>query len=323
MNLRICTTAALILLLGLLITPVGAKDVNSNAGTSAFPFLKVNVGARPVSMGGAFTGLANDETALYYNPAGITSLEGTRFIFGYHNYFVDMQSGFLGMVRPFGYDKAIGGYISYLNYGDMTETDQMGNVLGEFGGGDWVLGLTFAMKAFEQYQFGGTVKFIYESLHDYSATGVAVDLGARWASDRERYTAGLMIQNLGVQLSSLGEGDKDNLPLTFRGGVSTRPRGLPVVFALDLILPTDNDLGVALGGEYYELRPFFVRAGWNSFGSNYRAADSDDNWAGMSLGAGFRIDDMGILKNAEISYSYSPAADLGESHRITLTGGSF
>lgn len=39
-------------------------------------------GARAMSMGGAFAGLANDPSALYFNPAGITQLKGTNFYLG-------------------------------------------------------------------------------------------------------------------------------------------------------------------------------------------------------------------------------------------------
>ncbi len=39
-------------------------------------------GARAMAMGGAFTALANDPSAIYFNPAGITQLKGTQFYFG-------------------------------------------------------------------------------------------------------------------------------------------------------------------------------------------------------------------------------------------------
>ena len=310
----------LLLLVTLLAAPISSYAVNDNAGTSAFPFLKINVGARPVSMGGAFTGLANDATALYYNPAGIASMEDGGYIFGYHNYFVDLQSGFVGIIRPVGFDKTLAGYVNYLNYGDMTETDRLGEVVGEFGGGNAVFGLTFAMQHTRQFQFGATAKFIYEKVHDYSATGMAFDVGVRYASDRERYTAGVMIQNLGFQFSGLGE-EKDRLPMALRIGGSANFRDFPMLFVSDLIVPVDNNPVFAIGAEYFELKPFYLRIGWNSFGSNYRTSDSEDNWAGLSLGVGFDIDDLGILKHAHLAYSYSPGADLGESHRITLTGG--
>ncbi len=39
-------------------------------------------GARAMAMSGAFTGLANDPSAVYFNPAGILQLKGTNFYFG-------------------------------------------------------------------------------------------------------------------------------------------------------------------------------------------------------------------------------------------------
>lgn len=39
-------------------------------------------GARAMAMAGAFTGLANDPSAIYFNPAGITQLTGTNFSVG-------------------------------------------------------------------------------------------------------------------------------------------------------------------------------------------------------------------------------------------------
>ncbi len=307
----VCT---LLVLLLAAVTVVG-KDINASAGTSAFSFLKINLGARPVAMGGAFTGLADDETALYYNPAGLAGAEQKRYILGYHNYFVDMQSGLVGYIHPLNDRQTLGFHVSYLNYGEFTETDLLGNVNGTFGGGDLLIAASFGMKRTYQFSFGATAKFIYEKVHDYSATGVAIDIGARYSSNRGRYTAGLMLQNLGAQLSSLGEEEKDGLPTIVRGGGSARPKGLPLQFVADLILPFDNDLVFAIGAEYYELKPLYLRMGWNSFGKNYRADDSEDNWAGISLGLGIDIRSM------QISYAFSPAADLGESHRITLTGG--
>ncbi|MEW5993191.1 MAG: PorV/PorQ family protein [Candidatus Zixiibacteriota bacterium] len=290
------------------------KDINSRAGTSAFPFLKINLGARAVGMGGAFTGLADDESALYYNPAGIATLEGRRFIAGYHNYFVDIQSGFLGYINRLNDNISFGGWASYLNYGDFVETDGTGEIIGDFSGGDLLAAFTIAYRQNHNITFGGTIKLIYERLHEYTSTGLAADIGVRYAGDRERYGAGLMIQNLGKQLSALNE-ETYRLPLTFRGGVFVRPREFPLTIAGDLIVPVDNDPVVAIGADYYEFRPFYARIGWDSFGSNYRGAESDDSWAGLSLGIGFDY------QHLHISYSYSPSADLGESHRVTLTGG--
>ena len=41
------------------------------AGTMAAKFLSASIGPKAVAMGGAFTAIANDGSAMYWNPAGI------------------------------------------------------------------------------------------------------------------------------------------------------------------------------------------------------------------------------------------------------------
>lgn len=291
------------------------NDIHNDAGTSAFPFLKINIGARAVSMGGAFTGLANDESALYYNPAGISVFdENSHYILGYHNYFVDIQSGFMGIIKPFNNDITIGGYISYLNYGEFIEANQLGEQTGTFSGSDYLMAVSGSYKLNYYYSVGLTIKAIYEKIQVYSSHGIAFDLGIKYTGDRERFTAGLAIQNIGTQLSGFIS-EKYSLPLTVRGGISLRPRGLPLLLATDFIIPKDNNFNLAIGVEYVELDPVYLRMGWNSFGNNFKIEGSDAGLAGLSLGLGFNFND-----NKQISYSFSPSVDLGDSHRITLTG---
>lgn len=297
-----------------LILSASAADINSNAGTSAFPFLKINISARSVGMGGAFTGLADDESSLYYNPAGLAKFEEQRFILGYHNLYADMQSGFAGYINRFNEKMVYGLYLNYLNYGDFVNTDESGTVLGDFGGGDLLFGLSLGYQVNYQWSVGGSAKFIYEKIDEFSATGLAFDLGARYETIRGRFGAGINLQNIGFQLSSLGE-EKDKLPFAARGGIFMKPKGLPLVITSDLILPVDNDLVFAIGGEYNKFDPLFIRLGWNSFGSNYRTGDSEDSWAGLALGVGFNYNKY------QISYAFTPQAELGDSHRVTLTGG--
>jgi len=295
---------------------VRADENNSDAGTSAFDFLKIQMGARPMAMGGAFTGVANDESSLYYNPSGIAGLPGKRYVAGYNNNVFDMQSGFLGYIHPIGETRKLAIYFNYLNYGDFVMTDDTGRIIGDFGGSDLLMAATYAMQINPKLSLGGTIKFIYEKIDTYSATGFAVDMGAKLAVDKDRRThVGFMIQNLGKQLSTFNDSDKDPLPLYFRGGASSYLKGLPVLIAADLIYPTDNDLYFSLGGELLALKPLYLRIGYTSFGENYKTGSSKDNLAGFTAGFGVEYNDM------QISYTITPQSDLGASHRITLTGG--
>lgn len=294
-------------------TAFGASD-NNQSGTTAFPFLKLHSGARVSGMGSAATGLADDESALYYNPAGLTSLEGLRFIAGYQNYVVDMQSGFVGVIKRLNEKNAVGFQLSYLNYGKFIRTDEDANILGEFSGGSMVLGATFAHNLNYFYSVGATVKGIYQKVDSYSATGIALDLGGKYTANRGRYTIGAMVQNVGTQLSSLGE-ETDPLPTALRVGGSLTPRDAFTIVSGDAFVSYDRKPGFALGAEVTKLDPLSLRAGWNSYGADMRAANSDDNLAGFSFGVGIKF------RAFEFSYAFSPSGDLGDTHRITLTGG--
>ena len=58
--------------------PAGAADIFEKVGTFDGQFLKINVGARAEGMGGAFVGVADDATALYWNAAGIARIESNK-----------------------------------------------------------------------------------------------------------------------------------------------------------------------------------------------------------------------------------------------------
>src|SRR5262245_35135752 len=63
-------------LAGLLVPGVsGAAEIFAKVGTFDGQFLKIGVGARAEGMGGAFVGVADDATALYWNSAGIARIE--------------------------------------------------------------------------------------------------------------------------------------------------------------------------------------------------------------------------------------------------------
>lgn len=306
-----CTVLTAFVLTG----SVLADQNNPRVGTRAFDFLKIEVSARPVSMGGAFTGLADDESALYYNPAGIATLEGKHYILAYQNNVFDIQSGFVGYIFESPFNNTAAVYLNYLNYGEFTRTDVLGNEEGTFGGSDMLLGLSLAKNLKNDLQIGGTIKIIYSKIDVYSAHGIALDLGLRKSINYGRASVGIMIQNLGAQLSNFTPtDDKDPLPLRFRFGGAVLPRGLPMRLAGDIVFPTDNDAYIAIGMEVIEVEPLYLRFGWSSFGSNYKTGTSGDDISGFVAGIGMEHGNM------HFSYAITPQAELGTSHRITLTG---
>lgn len=317
------TTLAVVLVLGgcllALTATAGAKSINDKAGTTGFSFLKLGVGSKAVAMGGAFTGLADDPATMYYNPAGTINLPGRQFMAAYHNYIVDIQSGYVAGVFPLLKDKKVGFFVDYLNFGDFTETDQYGVPTGNFSGGDIQIGGNISANLLPELAAGINAKFISEFADGYSSEAIAFDLGLFYRHRDSLTTAGLCLYNLGGVLSGFSEGSvgehKDKLPMGVRAGIGHSLRELPLVAALDLVYPNDNDIYLNAGLELYQFKPLYIRAGYSTFGENYKTGSGSDGWGGLSLGFGLDY------KVYHISYAFMPYLDLGSSHRVTVSGG--
>lgn len=305
----------------------------SKVGTTAYPFLKIGVGAKALSMGGAFVGLANDESAIFYNPAGLVGLQTRALSASYLNYVADIQSGSVMFVRPRGttqteedqysynedeetpvYDSksALAFAITYLSYGTIDETNSSGQVIGDFSGSDMAFTMGYANKVSRRISLGANVKFIYQKVDEFSSQGLAADLGALYRLSDGRTSVGVSASNLGVQLSGLSEEHKDPLPILLRVGLSHRLREIPITVSGEGVMPSDNDIYGAFGLEFQPNLPIALRAGYSSFGSNYKTDGDKDNTAGFSFGAGF------LFPKIRIDYAFLPYADLGSLHRVNL-----
>ena len=82
----------MILVLALLPGALFGQSFSSSAkGTTAADFLQLGVGGRAMGLGGAYTAVADDASALYWNPAGLTSVEKRDVTFMHAQY---LQSSF-------------------------------------------------------------------------------------------------------------------------------------------------------------------------------------------------------------------------------------
>lgn len=308
--------------------------INSNAGTAAYPFLKIGSGAKSQSLGGAFVGLADDESALYYNPAGLTAKAESfelyddlldkqdeksfqnSFTATYIDYLLDFQYGFLGYTRKLDDRTIIGGSLSYQDYGTFNRLNIDGDLEGTFGASDFAFNLTYSKRLKPNFSAGVTGKFIYEKIEEYSSNALAMDIGMMYLVNFDGSTRiGLAVTNLGAQLSGMTDTHKDPLPTKVALGMSHELRGLPFIFTTEAGKPFDNDFYFAFGTELVSFDPFFIRIGWSSTGKDYRTGDDSDTMAGFAGGFGYGFDKY------KVDYSYSSFVDLGTVHRISMSAG--
>jgi hypothetical protein len=311
-------SAAVLTVLFLIIwtAPSGGRSIHDQAGTGAFSFLRIGIGARAAAMGGAYVSLCEDASALYWNPAGLTQPDGQRLALGYVNYLLDIQSGFLGYVLPPRGDLRLGAAITYFSYGEFQQTtveNPSGTGLGTFGAMDMALSISGAYPLEQGLSVGASAKIIYSRIEEYSSDAYALDVGALYPLSNGRTRIGASIQNLGFQRSGYLTDHTDGLAPVFRLGASHRLQGLPLLLSADLFKPLDHHLNVNVGGEFLPIEDVSFRLGWSSLGQDQKAGTDRDNLAGFSGGLGVG------WQRYRLDYAYSSQAELGDVHRATLS----
>lgn len=213
------TISCLFVLLATIVSSAVGADkpkIHEEAGTTGAAFLKIEAGSRPASMGGAFAGLADDANAVFYNPAGLTSIVDRELTAMQNFWFAGINNESISYVQRLG-DGAFG--LSFL--GAFAKIDERSepteDPIRTFTASSFAVGLSYGHELIKNVSLGGTVKFLSQQFDIEDWTGVAGDAGVLLGSNRLR--VGASIQNLGVLKSKIeGESLDESLPLNIRVG---------------------------------------------------------------------------------------------------------
>ena len=120
-NSKHITTRCILFLCAIfLYSPHG--DAVTNVGTSGAQFLKIGPGARVDSLGGAFGAIADDVTAIYWNPAGLSQIAATSLSGTHTVWLADTRYNFLAFATPVEKIGTLGASVTYLSVPDMEIT---------------------------------------------------------------------------------------------------------------------------------------------------------------------------------------------------------
>ena len=333
MSYRKIITIAFVLLFGI---TINAQQEVSKTGTTAAKFLSIGIGAKANGMGGAYSSIADDATALYWNPAGIASINEYQTYFSHTSLFADINLNFVGFVIPAGALGNIGLSVTTLDYGEMEVTTEYNpDGTGEtFSAGSYAFGLSLARNITEDFSIGITAKYIREDIFNSSASGFAFDIGTifrtpfygiKFASSITNYGTKMQMdgQDLLVQYDSdpqnsgnnesldsyLGTDDFD-LPLRLQIGLSKDFQfldGQRFTISVDATHPNDNNQWVNVGGELALFNEvIFLRGG-------YKTLFLDESQEGLSLGFGLNYDGLDFFRIA-VDYSFQQGKYLDDIH---------
>jgi len=244
-----------------------ATEPFAKVGTFGLQFLKIPPSARAAGMGGAFTSLADDATATYWNPAGMVEVTQTAIKLEHTFWPADISLDYATAVfsLPF-LPGAWGLSARALSMDPQKERtiflpDGTGR---EFDAGDMAFGLSYAQYFTDKFSAGATVNFIHSGLSEKSVNTYAVDFGLIYRIGFSGMRLGMMIQSLGGKVDYDDRASK--MPTVFKVGlaVSAYQRGSN---QMDLVgefaHPSDNTENMNFGAEYSYNQFFFLRGGYN------------------------------------------------------------
>lgn len=284
-----------IILISLVLTylTLSAKD-------TPFNFLRYVGSARSSALAGAFVSVADDPTALFYNPASIATNTSKNFSFTFFKHVLDVNSGSVSYTRKFEKIGYLAASATYTNYGSFDRTNSSGQYIGTFSANDFALGVSYSNILDTNLFYGATLKIISSNIDKYSSLAVAVDFGLLYLIPGKNTSIGFSILHTGTQIKTF-DGTKEQLPLDVRVGISHRLRGLPLLLNFNIYNLADETskfldrfLKFAIGGEFYFGENFNLRLGYDNNIRKYSGSSKDKQFIGFSGGLGIKFKELNV-----------------------------
>ncbi|MCK6560891.1 PorV/PorQ family protein [bacterium] len=296
------TTTLLLLLALCAVLPASGQGVDKIAQTG-MKWLSIPVGARAAALGSAYTAMATDAGAAFWNPAGLALAEGHHVFLNQTQWIADIDVNAASATYAAGDIGTFGVHFITVDWGNLygtrfTSGAGLYEETGTFSPESWVLGVSFARRVSNKFSFGGTLKFLHENLGN-SLEGsfasperfnarmnvMAIDFGTIFYTGYKDLRIAMAMQNVSQEKEYRFEAFP--LPLNFKFGVAMNLLQLvqeaasdqSVTVSVDAIHPRDFSERLHFGVEYSFKKAFFLRTGYKT---NY---DEED----VTVGGGARL----------------------------------
>ena len=294
----------------------GAGFSTSAQGTTTAEFLRLGVGGRAISMGGAYTAVTDDAGSLYWNPAGLSRIESRSATFMHAAYLGTSYYDYAAYGRKSAEGSALGLGLQYFSAGALPQTDDTGTGIGNFSPYDLAASVGYAYT-FEEWPVAGLQdwsaglagKFIRSKILS-SAQTEAVDFGVLspgYFGGKLRLA--LAAANIGGKMKF--EAESEELPMTFKvGGASQLTENW--LASVDVCAPKDDKPYAAVGTEYWLVTGGPLRLAGRA-GFNSETVGKVEGLTGATFGIGL------VYGGASMDYAFAPMGALGMTHRISLS----
>jgi hypothetical protein len=267
---------------------VSKNDLTMNTITTALPFLSITPDSRAGGMGEAGTALSPNSTSIYWNTSMLSFAKkkgevGLSYVPWLRQLTNDIHLSYLSGYYKVNERHTIGGSLRYFSLGEITFTDNLGNVIRNDKPSEYELAGAYAFKLSNKLSVGLNGKFAYSNLtgglvvggvNTKAAIAGATDLSFTYFSENAKigslsgaYTFATTINNVGNKIAYSENAKRDFIPMNLKIATSYRAdfdkfNDLLVAFELQkLLVPTppiyaddetiasgkNNDVGVIAG----------------------------------------------------------------------------
>lgn len=295
----------------LLPTIAGAAQEFEKVGTIGGQFLKIGIGARATAMGSAFVSIANDASAIYWNPAGIARVQKNVAAVNHTAWLADIsftQAAYLFHVGFLPGTFAVNARSLYMDSQPIRTVYRPEGEGKSADAGDVAFGLTYGRSLTDKFSAGLSVNYVQSTLATYEASAYTFDFGTLYDTGYRSLRIGMSIQNLGNDMEFIE--DTVKMPTVFRVGMSMNlyeDASHRILSSAEFSHPPDNNERANWGVEYGFKEFFFLRGGYLFQYDLER----------FSAGFGFKVPSS-LNSEATVDYSYVDMSSLGGVHRFSV-----
>jgi hypothetical protein len=213
----------------------GTRLISQTGGDNVYEFLNLTHSGLVASLGGSNVSLRTPDLNLaYHNPSLLSAEMDKNLTISYVNYFAGINYGMSLYARSFPKAGNFAAGLTYLNYGSFRESDESGNITGSFKAAEYAMSLIWSRSVDSVFSYGVNLKPVLSHLERYTSFGMAIDAGASYQSRNKLFSAGLVLKNIGLQITTYTGETREKLPFEIQAGVTQRLAHAPFRFSLTL-----------------------------------------------------------------------------------------
>ncbi len=221
------------ILLGLLALTI-ALPAHAQVSIGGAQSLYIQPGARPAGMGDCYVAVAEDASAVSWNPAGLAFIENEYNVTLMHTQLVpdwdDVYYEYAAYAQRVEGLGTVGASLIYLTYGEQIATDpDSPDPIGTFSSYEIIPSVAYGTLLTDNLALGLNLKFVYVNLapaqytqdqQKGAGTTFAADLGVLYRMWDGKLRFGGVLQHIGPRIAYIDEEQSDPLPRNLKAGVS-------------------------------------------------------------------------------------------------------